>query len=116
MGESVTLVTSSEETAKDLFRALTNLNLLRDESEPPQHEFVATGHPESFERVARRFLGPEVSRVTQAKNFAESFPTASLAVVPERRQEATRTVLNPTETARTHSDESPGRHLPGDSR
>lgn len=116
MGESVTLVTSSEETAKDLFRALTNQNLLRRETEPPSHEFVATGDPESFEKVARRFLGPEVSHVRHAKNFAESFPTASLAVVPGHREERARTVVDPSSTARTRENHSSGRHLPGDAR
>ncbi|WP_235503730.1 glutamate racemase [Curtobacterium sp. S6] len=116
MGESVTLVTSSEETAKDLFRALTNQNLLRHEPTPPSHEFVATGDPESFEKVARRFLGPEVSHVRHAKNFADSFPTASLAVVSHDRRDQARTVVSPSHTARTRENESPGRHLPGDAR
>src|SRR3954470_21341680 len=35
MGEEVTLVSSAEETAKDVYRALTRLDLLRDEDAPP---------------------------------------------------------------------------------
>lgn len=64
MGRDVTLVTSSDETAKDVYRALASSELLRAENSPaPQHSFRATGDPDSFARLARRFLGPEVTGV-----------------------------------------------------
>ncbi len=64
MGEGVTLVSSAEETAKDLYRTLVENNLLRpQQSEPPTHKFLATGDAKAFESLARRFLGPEVTRV-----------------------------------------------------
>jgi glutamate racemase len=64
MGEGVTLVSSAEETAKDLYRVLVEKNLLRENSTtPPTHEFLATGTADQFEVLARRFLGPEVSKV-----------------------------------------------------
>ena len=67
MGEDVTLVTSSEETAKDVYRGLASQGLLRDPDAPaPVHEFRATGDPESFAVLARRFLGPEVTHVTRS--------------------------------------------------
>jgi glutamate racemase len=67
MGEGVTLVSSAEETAKDVYRVLTANDLLRDEeSGPPAHRFLATGDPEPFHRLARRFLGPEVGTVDAA--------------------------------------------------
>jgi glutamate racemase len=67
MGDGVTLVSSAEETAKDVYRVLTANDLLRDEDAgPPQHRFVATGDPEPFRRLARRFLGPEVGAVGAA--------------------------------------------------
>ena len=44
MGQDVTLVTSSEETAKDVYRELAGRSLLREESSPaPVHEFRSTG-------------------------------------------------------------------------
>ena len=44
MGEGVTLVSSAEETAKDLYRTLVENNLLRDaRSGAPTHKFLATG-------------------------------------------------------------------------
>ena len=64
MGEGVTLVSSAEETAKDVYRTLVAHNLARSpEAGPPQHRFVATGDPTSFHTLARRFLGPEVTAV-----------------------------------------------------
>lgn len=63
MGEGVTLVSSAEETAKDLYRVLVAHDLLRTEETKPTYRFQATGETQSFERLARRFLGPEVRAV-----------------------------------------------------
>ena len=58
------LVTSSDETAKDVYRALARKNLLRGSDGPePRHEFRSTGDPDAFSVLARRFLGPEVIAV-----------------------------------------------------
>ena len=64
MGEGVTLVSSAEETAKDLYRTLVENGLLRIQSTTPAtHKFLATGDAKAFETLARRFLGPEVTKV-----------------------------------------------------
>ena len=64
MGEGVTLVSSAEETAKDLYRTLIENGLLREQSTTPAtHKFLATGDAKAFETLARRFLGPEVTKV-----------------------------------------------------
>jgi glutamate racemase len=64
MGNSVSLVSSAEETAKDLYRVLVEGSLLRDANAPaPSHRFLATGDAKAFEGLARRFLGPEVGSV-----------------------------------------------------
>ena len=64
MGESVTLVSSAEETAKDLYRTLVENNALRPQSSSAAtHRFLATGDAKAFETLARRFLGPEVTQV-----------------------------------------------------
>jgi glutamate racemase len=61
MGDSVTLVSSAEETAKEVYRVLIERDLLRpDDAPPPAHVFRSTGSPETFLRLSRRFLGPEV--------------------------------------------------------
>ncbi len=66
MGEGVTLVSSAEETAKDLYRVLADAGALRpDHLPPPGHSFTTTGDPDEFRRLARRFLGlgPDVEHV-----------------------------------------------------
>jgi glutamate racemase len=64
MGDGVTLVSSAEETAKDVYRVLVGSGALRDEdAPPPRHSFAATGDPEPFRRLGRRFLGPEIGTV-----------------------------------------------------
>jgi glutamate racemase len=57
MGEQVTLVSSAEETTKDLVRVLTERDLLSERDTMPRHEFVATGSAEPFARLAQRFMG-----------------------------------------------------------
>ncbi len=58
LGEDVTLVSSAEETAKDVYRVLADADLLRsDDLPPPGHGFTTTGDPEEFRRLAVRFLG-----------------------------------------------------------
>jgi glutamate racemase len=67
VGDGVTLVSSAEETAKDVYRELARTHGFRDEHLPaPDHRFLATGDPEPFERLRRRFLGPDVSEVVHA--------------------------------------------------
>ena len=63
MGNGVSLVSSAEETAKDLYRVLAENNLMRSEHSPAEHRFLATGDAKAFETLARRFLGPEVTHV-----------------------------------------------------
>ena len=64
VGNNVSLVSSAEETAKDLYRVLVENSLLRhNKSGPATHRFLATGDAKTFETLARRFLGPEVGRV-----------------------------------------------------
>jgi glutamate racemase len=61
MGDGVTLVSSADETAKDVYRVLTRAGLLRPEQAgPPRHRFLSTGDQELFTRLAERFLGRSV--------------------------------------------------------
>ena len=57
MGQEAILVSSAEETAKDVVRVLTELDLLAERDTPAQHEFIATGSAEPFTRLAQRFMG-----------------------------------------------------------
>lgn len=70
LGDGVTLVNSAQETAQDVYRTVVEGGLERSaDAGPPAHRFLATGDPEPFARLARRFLGPEVLGV-------EAFPVA----------------------------------------
>ncbi len=73
MGREVTLVSSAEETAEEVYRQLTESDLLADPDGGGRgagpaagHEFLATGDPEPFARLGRRFLGPEIGAVAAA--------------------------------------------------
>ena len=79
MGEDVTLVSSAEETAKDLLRVLTEKDLLRPQAgngrpgpARPTRLFEATGDPEAFTDLAARFLGPTLDGVRPVRRHAES--------------------------------------------
>ena len=66
VGDSVTLVSSADETAKDVYRLLVQHELERDQQLPaPVHRFLTTGRPEEFRELGRRFLGPEIESVDQ---------------------------------------------------
>ena len=66
MGEGVTLVSSADETARDVYSLLVRSDLQRSPTAaPPQHRFLTTGRPEEFGELGRRFLGPEVQSVEQ---------------------------------------------------
>lgn len=66
VGEDITLVSSAEETAKDVYRVLAANDLMNGTGEPPDHRFLATGDPAPFTVLGRRFLGPEVREVEHA--------------------------------------------------
>jgi glutamate racemase len=64
MGEDVTLVSSAEETAFDVYRTLVKHGLERTAPGRGTYTFEATGDSkEEFLSLARRFLGPEVTAV-----------------------------------------------------
>ena len=66
LGPDVVLVSSAEETAKDVYATLVAERLLRAADDRAAHGFLATGDPAAFERVAGVFLGPELAEVGAA--------------------------------------------------
>jgi glutamate racemase len=81
MGDEVTLVSSADETAKDVFRVLADHGALRSPNLPaPTHGFTTTGDAEEFRRLARRFLGPEVGDV-YGNSVVQTVTTATRAGV-----------------------------------
>jgi len=65
MGDDVTLVSSAEETAKDVYRTISEHGLFRGDLDAPTLRFQATGDAAAFAKLAKRFLGPEVQTVEQ---------------------------------------------------
>ncbi len=64
VGRDVTLVSSAEECATDVYRMLADTGLMREGGEP-SYRFVTTGSPVEFETIGRRFLGPEMVAASQ---------------------------------------------------
>lgn len=61
MGPDVTLVSSAEETALDVYRQLQAADALRETARAPRHVFAQTAigaGSENFALLSRRFLGP----------------------------------------------------------
>ena len=66
LGPEVAIVSSADETARDLYQVLVTKELIRDKNLGlPKHEFLATGDISLFAPLAKRFLGPEVANVQQ---------------------------------------------------
>jgi glutamate racemase len=63
LGSEVVLVSSAEETAKDVYAALLASDLRRDDPDEPRHELLTTGDPTGFQTIAHRFLGPEIGPI-----------------------------------------------------
>ena len=68
MGADVTLVSSADETARDVYRHLAELSQFAPPGDVTRR-FYATGDPASFGKLARRFLGPEVGMVQSTKEM-----------------------------------------------
>lgn len=65
LGEGVSLVSSADECALEVYATLTRLGLTHDHPRTPSHRFLTTGSPEAFEGVGRRLMGGLVSDVEQ---------------------------------------------------
>lgn len=75
MGEDVTLVSSAEETAFDVYRTLVKHGLERTAPGRPSYTFEATGDSkDEFLSLAKRFLGPEVTTVDLVETGAIPLP------------------------------------------
>ena len=60
LGDDVVLVSSAEETAKDVYSTLVSTGLQAPAGHTPEHGFCSTGDPEAFQHLAEIFLGPEI--------------------------------------------------------
>lgn len=77
VGPEVALVSSDIETANDVYRLLTERNLLRDSPLPPTIRYEATGtDTRAFSELANRLLGVDVSRVDHTPTGVIALPGA----------------------------------------
>jgi glutamate racemase len=75
MGSEVSLVSSADETAFDVYRTLVKHNLERTAPGRPRYTFEATGpDKDAFKQLASRFLGPEVETVENFETGAIHLP------------------------------------------
>jgi glutamate racemase len=65
LGDNVSLVSSAEECAKDVYAALTRRGLTHDQPRVASYRFLTTGNPAAFEGVGHRLMGGLVVGVEQ---------------------------------------------------
>lgn len=63
MGPEVTLISSAEETAREISTILHESNRLARSDEQPLHQFFCSGEPQKFQEIAQAWLG-EQTRLT----------------------------------------------------
>jgi glutamate racemase len=63
VGREVVLVSSADETAFELRASLAGTDLGRDGNTSGHHTWISSGDTETFRRLGRRLLGPEIDRV-----------------------------------------------------
>jgi glutamate racemase len=71
LGADVVLVSSAEETAKDVYAELVRADALRTAGDHPHHTFATTGDAETFRELAELFLGGEIAHVEAVHIDAE---------------------------------------------
>jgi glutamate racemase len=57
LGDAVTLVSSADACAQDVYAVLTSRGLTHDRPRPSRHRFWTTGSPAAFEGIGHRLMG-----------------------------------------------------------
>jgi glutamate racemase len=65
LGDQVSLVSSADECAREVYATLTRLGLTHDQPREARHRFLTTGSPDHFEGVGHRLMGGLVAGVEQ---------------------------------------------------
>jgi len=61
IGDDVALISSAEETAREVSTVLYHKGLLEKKVLRPVHQFLCSGDPEIFRSIAQKWLGDEIS-------------------------------------------------------
>lgn len=72
MGRDVTVISSGEETAREVSTVLYHNNMLATGQSKPEHHYFTTGSTHIFSRIASKWLGRKVTNVTTIKFETES--------------------------------------------
>lgn len=67
MGESVSVISSGDETAREISAILQYNGLLETCEEEPEHEFFTTGSRRIFTKIASQWLGIPINHVNKIK-------------------------------------------------
>lgn len=67
MGPDVTVISSGEETAREVSTILYHNDMLTTRQEYPEHHYFTTGSTQIFSRIASKWLNREVTNVTTIK-------------------------------------------------
>jgi glutamate racemase len=73
LGPDVVLVSSAEETAKDVYATLLGSGAVREDPGPPAHRFSTTGDPATFERLTELFVGHDLVGEVRAVEGASAW-------------------------------------------
>ena len=65
LGDQVSLVSSADECAQQVYAVLTRHGLTHDRPRPASHRFLTTGSPTAFEGIGARLMGGLVADVEQ---------------------------------------------------
>ena len=60
MGEGVKLISSDNETAREMSAILQQSGMLALGTEMPVHQFFCSGDPAMFKRIAQQWLGEQI--------------------------------------------------------
>lgn len=73
MGSDVTVISSGEETAREVSTILAYNNIMNDSGERPEHHYFITGSKELFVKIASRWLERDIKHVYSIKLGKEEF-------------------------------------------
>lgn len=67
MGEKVSVISSGDETAREISAILQYKGLLESDEQEPKHEFYTTGSTRIFSKIASQWLGTPIENVKKIK-------------------------------------------------
>ncbi|WP_449622894.1 glutamate racemase [Robertmurraya sp. Marseille-Q9965] len=72
MGTGINVISSGEETAREVSSILNYKGLLTNNSEIPEHEYFTTGSSRIFSKIASNWLGKDITNVQKIKIGSKS--------------------------------------------